>query len=58
MIYEPSKSILEIENGYWIFKDRKSKESKERFPDAITGNYSLGVIDLDTDIFYYIKFDG
>ncbi|HZK33146.1 MAG TPA: hypothetical protein VFC60_01480 [Tissierellaceae bacterium] len=57
IIYEPSRSILEMENGYWIFKDRKSKESKERFPDAITGNYSLGVIDLDTDTFYYIKFD-
>lgn len=57
MIYEPSRGMSEVENGYWIFKDRASKEFKERFPDTIIGNYSLGVIDLDTDTFYYIKFD-
>lgn len=57
MIYEPSRGMSEVENGYWIFKDRASKEFKERFLDTIIGNYSLGVIDLDTDTFYYIKFD-
>lgn len=46
-----------IKNGYWIFKDRASKEYKERFPDARIGNYSLGAIDLDTKTFYYLKFD-
>lgn len=46
-----------IENGYWVFKDRTTKETKERFPDARSGNYSVGVIDLDTNTFYYIKFD-
>lgn len=46
-----------IENGYWVFKDRTTRETKERFPDARSGNYSVGVIDLDTNTFYYIKFD-
>lgn len=54
---EPLRGIEEIGNGYWIFKDRTSKESKERFPDVIIGNYSVGIIDLDTNVFYYIKFD-
>lgn len=49
--------IPEIYNGYWIFKDRTSKERKGRFPDARIGNYSLGVIDSDFNIFYYLKFD-
>lgn len=49
--------IPEIDNGYWIFKDRTSKEKKERFPDSRSGNYSVGVIDLDTNTLYYIKFD-
>ena len=49
--------IPEINNGYWIFKDRTSKEKKERFPDVRSGNYSVGVIDLDTNTLHYIKFD-
>lgn len=54
---EPSRGIEEIENGYWIFNDRRSEESKERFPGTVIGNYSVGIINLDSNIFYYIKFD-
>lgn len=54
---EPSRGIEDIGNGYWIFKDRRSKESKERFPGTNTGNYSLAIINLDENILYYIKFD-
>ena len=50
-------TIPVIENGYWIFKDRTLKERKERFPDLPSGNYSVGLIDSHTRIFYYIKFD-
>lgn len=53
VIYEPSRGMSEVENGHWIFKDRTPEGRFEH----ITRNYSLGVIDLDTDTFYYIKFD-
>lgn len=45
--------ISEIENGYWIFKDR----TPEGHYSDITRNYSVGIIDLNTSILYYIKFD-
>ena len=50
-------SITSIENGYWIFKDRTSKEVKEKFPNVRSSNYSVGIIDLDNNIFYYVKYD-
>lgn len=53
VIYEPSRDMSEVKNGYWIFKNRTPEGRFEH----ITRNYSLGVIDLDTNTFYYIKFD-
>ena len=42
-----------IENCYWIFKNRTPEG---RFAH-ITRNYSVAIIDLDTNILYYISFD-
>ena len=56
-LHDPLRGISEIKNGYWIFKDRISKKPKEGIPETIIGNYSLGLIDLDSNKFYYIKFD-
>ena len=38
-------------SGYWIFKNRSNRTGG-------TGHYSIGVIDLDTNTFYYISYDG
>lgn len=43
--------IPNIINGYWIFRNRSSTK-------GAVGNYSIGVIDSDTNIFYYIAYDG
>lgn len=53
--------IPEVKNGYWTFLDRyRLDNGLETEPNVYyenTGNYSLGVIDLDNNILYYIKFD-
>lgn len=56
-LHEPLRGMSEMKNGYWIFKDRISKGPKGELPKTIIGNYSLGLIDLDSNNFYYIKFD-
>lgn len=50
-----------IERGYWIFLDRSGNrrvfnKGENLFP-RVSANYSLGVIDSERNIFYYIKFD-
>ncbi|MCF6464496.1 hypothetical protein [Clostridium sp. Cult2] len=53
-------SINNIENGYWIYIDRfgnKKEYLKEEEIDIYTGNYSIGLLNLDGKKFYYIKFD-
>lgn len=53
--------IPKIDNGYWTFLDRyrldNELDTKPNVYYEHTGNYSLGVIDLDTNTLYYIKFD-
>ena len=49
-----------IKNGYWIYIDRfgnKREYLKDEEIDRYTGNYSIGLIDLDKNRFYYVKFD-
>lgn len=50
---KPAIGISELGKGYWIFKDRTPEGQFEH----IIRNYSVGIIDLDMDTFYYIKFD-
>ncbi|OHW62027.1 hypothetical protein EUAN_14750 [Andreesenia angusta] len=53
--------IPKVDNGYWTFLDRyRLNNELDTEPNVYyehTGNYSLGVIDLDTNTLYYIKFD-
>lgn len=54
-------SMSRVENGYWIFVDRfrgerTFNEGENLFP-IVSNNYSLGVIDLDRNVFYYIEYD-
>ena len=49
-----------IKNGYWMYIDRfgnKREYMKEKEIDRYINNYSIGLLDLDKKIFYYIKFD-
>ncbi len=54
---EIGMSETEIENGYWIFKNRTSKDGSQSLTDTKLSNYSIGIIDTDNNVFYYIKFD-
>lgn len=53
-------AIKPIENGYWLYIDRVG--GKRRYLGEIginrySNHYSIGLLDLDEKIFYYIKFD-
>lgn len=56
-------NIEDIKSGYWIFLDRwgnkKEYTNGEELLDSnrYSQNFSLGIIDSDNNIFYYIKFD-
>lgn len=56
---EPEIGISEtkIANGYWIFKNRASKDTSNSFSNTKLSNYSIGIIDIDKNVLYYIKFD-
>lgn len=47
------KEISDINNKYWVFKNRTPQGRLSH----ITRNYSVAIIDIDTNIFYYVKFD-
>lgn len=51
----------EIKNGYWIFIDRHNQDREftkgENLYPRYSANYSFGLVDVDTNILYYIKFD-
>jgi len=54
-------SIPNIENGYYYFIDRHN-ESKNKYDDTDLNNrssynYTLAIIDLNTNIIYYYEFD-
>lgn len=53
--------MAKIKEGYWIFLDRSKgnrtfTNGENLFP-RISANYSLGIIDIIENKFYYIKFD-
>ena len=53
-------SMNNIENGYWMYVDRFGNKKEYLNEEQIgrpTGNYSIGLLDLDQKKFYYIKFD-
>lgn len=59
-VYE-KYSIPKIKNGYYYFYDRHSS-SKNRYDDTdlntrSSWNFSLAILDLDTNIIYYYELD-
>lgn len=63
--YELAKDLNmeNIETGYWLFLDRWGNEKEYTKGEGLldgnrhSKNFSLGIIDSDNNIFYYIKFD-
>lgn len=61
----PEKIIKEISNGYYFFIDNyavnyennKNIYNDENISQRPAKNYTLGVYDLDTKIFYYFEVD-
>ena len=59
------KQLPEIENGYYYFIDNLSQSngdvsdinSDEKLLDRPSTNYTLGIYDLDTNLFYYLEVD-
>lgn len=53
--------IPKIKRGYWMLLDRF--DNKRNFTDGenlkplLSNNFSIGIIDLDSNMFYYIKDD-
>ena len=53
--------VPSIENGYYYFLDRHT-EAKDKFDDSdinnrSSWNFTLGIIDIDTNTIYYYEFD-
>ena len=61
--YELAKEtkIPQIENGYYNFYDRASKNKNNnddsKLFDRYSFNFSLAIYDADTDRLYYFEFD-
>ena len=59
-IYE-RYSIPKIENGYYYFLDRHN-ESNDKYDDTnlnnrASWNFTLAIMDIDTNIIYYYELD-